>query len=151
MAEIIEKIYRLLEPILDGTDIFIVGIKVKPVNNLKIFLDADSGLSIEKCASTNRKLYHQIEATGLFPDGDFSLEFSSPGVDEPLVQLRQYKKNIGRKLTVTDNNGVEHTGQLREVSEELLTLEIKLPKSKDTTMVEIPFANIKKSIVQIIF
>ena len=151
MAEIIEKIYRLLEPILDGTDIFIVGIKVKPVNNLKIFLDADSGLSIEKCASTNRKLYHQIEATGLFPDGDFSLEVSSPGVDEPLVQLRQYKKNIGRKLTVTDNNGVEHTGQLKEVSEELLTLEIKLPKSKDTTMVEIPFANIKKSIVQIIF
>ncbi len=151
MAEIIEKIYSILEPILDGTDIFIVGIKVKPVNNLKIFLDADSGLSIEKCASTNRKLYHQIEATGLFPDGDFSLEVSSPGVDEPLVQLRQYKKNIGRKLTVTDNNGVEHTGQLKEVSEELLTLEIKLPKSKDTTMVEIPFANIKKSIVQIIF
>lgn len=151
MAEIIEKIYELLEPIIDGTDIFIVNIKIKPTNNIKIFLDADGGFSIEKSSSVNRKLYAQIEAAQLFPDGDFSLEVSSPGVDEPLTQMRQYKKNLGRKVTVTDNEGAEKTGLLKEVTEEHVVLEIKQPKNKGVVMAEIPFSNIKKTVVQIIF
>ena len=152
MPEITEKIYTLLEPLLDGTDIFIVNIKVKPVNNIKVYLDADSGFSIDKCTMVNRKLYALIEAEQMFPDGDFSLEVSSPGVDEPLVQARQYKKNIGRKVTVTDNEGVEKTGLMKDVTEDHILLEIKGAKQKDATIVaEIPFTNIKKTVVQIIF
>lgn len=151
MPEIIEKIYTLLEPLLDGTDIFIVNIKVKPVNNVKVYLDAESGFSIEKCTAVNRKLYALLESSEMFPGGDFSLEVSSPGVDEPLVQLRQYKKNIGRKVTVTDLEGKENTGMLKEVTEDNITLEIKDLKKKETKLTEIPFSNIKQTIVQVIF
>ena len=152
MAEIIEKIYSLLEPLLEGSDIFIVSIKVKPVNNLKVFLDADDGFSIDKCTSVNRRLYAQIEAVNLFPDGDFSLEVSSPGVDEPLMQLRQYHKNIGRKVTVTDDEGIDKTGILKEVTDEEITLEIKPAKQKESLIItQIPFSKIKKTVVQIIF
>jgi ribosome maturation factor RimP len=152
MAETSEKVYSLVDPLLEGTDIFIVGIKVKPVNNIKVYLDADSGFSIEKCSSINRKLYHLIEDAHMFPEGDFSLEVSSPGVDEPLVQMRQYKKNIGRKVTVTDNEGVEKTGILKEATDDHVTLEIKPAKQKEALIVtQIPFSNIKKTIVQIIF
>ncbi len=152
MAEITEKIYALLEPLLDGTDIFIVNIKVKPINNIKVYLDADSGFSIEKSGTVNRKLYAQIEAAQMFPEGDFSLEVSSPGVDEPLMQQRQYKKNVGRKVTVTDKEGAEKTGILKEVAEDHVTLEIKGKKQKEQTIItEIPFSNIKTTVVQIIF
>ena len=152
MAEITEKMYALLEPLLEGTDVFIISIKVKPINNIKVYLDADSGLSIEKCTAVNRKLYAQIELEQLFPAGDFSLEVSSPGVDEPLTQLRQYNKNIGRKVTVTDNEGLEKTGVMKEVTDEYITLEIKGTKQKDAAIIaEIPFLNIKKTVVQIIF
>jgi len=152
MAEITEKIYAMLEPLLEGTDVFVVNIKVKPVNNIKVFLDADSGLSIDKCTAVNRKLYAQIEADQMFPDGDFSLEVSSPGVDEPLLQKRQYTKNIGRKVMVTDNEGVERTGIMKDVSEEAIILEIKGAKQKDALIIsEIPFQQIKKTVVQIIF
>lgn len=152
MAELIEKVHSLLEPLLDGTDIFIVNIKVKPVNNIKVYLDADTGFSIEKCALVNRRLYHAMEEAGMFPDGDFSLEVSSPGVDEPLMQMRQYKKNIGRKVTVTDNEGHDKTGLLKAVTDEAITLEIKPAKQKqDLIITEIPFSNIKTTVVQIIF
>src|ERR1700759_5535101 len=117
MADIIEKVYSLLEPLLEGTDIFIVNIKVKPINNIKVYLDADSGFSIDKCTSVNRKLYALIEEGGMFPAGDFSLEVSSPGVDEPLHQMRQYKKNIGRKVAVTDNEDKEKIGLLKAVTD----------------------------------
>ena len=88
----------------------------------------------------------------MFPNGDFSLEVSSPGVDEPLLQARQYKKNIGRKVTVTDNEGVERTGLMKDATDDHITLEIKGAKAKDAIIIaEIPFVNIKKTVVQIIF
>ena len=151
MAEIIEQVTAFLAPILEETDVFVVNIKVKPINNIKVFLDADSGFSIEKCTAVNRKLYAAIETAEMFPDGDFSLEVSSPGIDEPLMGARQYAKNKGRKVTVTDNEGVEKTGMMTEVAEDHITLEIKGKKPQDITIAEIPFANIKSTVVQIIF
>ncbi len=151
MAEIIEKIQAFIEPLLEGTDVFIVDIKIKPTNNFKVFLDADGGFSIEKCVAVNRKLYHLIEESGMYPDGDFSLEVSSPGIDEPLTMLRQYKKNVGRKIAVTDTEDKETVGMLTAVSDEAITMEVKTGKTKEIVTVEIPFAKIKKTIVQIIF
>lgn len=151
MAETIEKIHAFIEPLLEGTDVFIVDVKIKPTNNIKVFLDADGGFSIEKCVAVNRKLYHLIEESGMYPDGDFSLEVSSPGIDEPLTLLRQYKKNVGRKVAVTDTDDKETVGLLATVTDETITLEVKAHKAKPAAMVEVPFSKIKKTIVQIIF
>ena len=85
--------------------IFPVEIKISPSNDIKVFLDADDGITIEKCTSVNKALYKYIEESELFPGGNFSLEVSSPGVDEPLKLYRQYKKNIGRKVEVVLNDG----------------------------------------------
>ncbi len=150
MAEVLEKIESLLGPLLDGTDMFVVNMRIKPTNNVKVFLDSDSGLSIEKSATINRKLYALIEAEQLFPDGDFSLEVSSPGVDEPLNGLRQYKKNIGRKVEITPLEGSEQTGILKQVTDDGIVLEMT-NKKKEITTAEIPFSQIKKTVVQIIF
>lgn len=151
MSDVLEKIRSLTEPLLEGSDMFIVNIKIKPINNIKLYLDADEGLSISKSATINRKLYALIEAEQMFPEGDFSLEVSSPGVDEPLVQQRQYKKNIGRTVLVTPNEGADILGVLKDQDDEKIVLEVKIPKKKETTMVEIPLTDIKKTVVQIIF
>ena len=149
MTNELEKIISLAEPLLEGTDMFIVNIKNKPTNNIKLFIDADGGMSISKCADINRKLYRLIEEEAIFPDGDFSLEVSSPGVDEPLMFDRQYKKNIGRKVLVTLNDGSEQLGKLKEVSGNELVLEVPVPKKKETTLVNISLTDIKKTVVQI--
>jgi len=148
---LIEKVKDILLPLLEGTDIFPTQIRVKPTNNIKVFLDADSGMSISKCAQVNRSLYAGLEASGLFPDGDFSLEVSSPGVDEPLQEYRQYVKNIGRTLEVEPAEGNPVTGVLKEVSEEKITLAVTDKKKKETQEVIIPFSMIKKAVVQISF
>lgn len=148
MTDVLEKIKSLAEPFLEGTDMFIVSIKNKPTNNIKLYLDADSGFSINKSAEINRKLYRLIEEQEIFPDGDFSLEVSSPGVDEPLVYERQYRKNIGRKVEVTTQDEAKKTGILKSVGDDDLMLEVKVNK-KETAEVSIPFADIKKIVVQI--
>lgn len=151
MAEILDEIKGLLQPLLEETDMFIVNMKIKPINNIKIYLDSDTGFSVEKSIKVNRKLYALIEESQLFPDGDFSLEVSSPGVDEPLHEWRQYKKNIGRKVLVTLTDASDKLGVLKDVNEEKLVLEMTVPKKKETTIVEIPFSDIKTTVVQISF
>ncbi|UII21919.1 ribosome maturation factor RimP [Fulvivirga ligni] len=82
----------------------------------------------------------------------YRLEVSSPGVDHPLNSLRQYKNNIGRsvKITLQDKDVV---GVLKAADEEkiLLDEEVKKGKKKEYKEVEIPFGDIKKTIVQISF
>jgi UDP-N-acetylmuramate-alanine ligase len=53
---------------------------------------------------------------------------------------------------VTGQDDKETTGMLTQVSDEGITLEVKLkPRDKENTVLEIPFTNIKKTVVQIIF
>lgn len=125
----LDTVKSILQTLLEG-DIFLVDLKVKPTNNIKIYLDADSGLGIERCIKINRALYKQIEEQGLYPDGDFSLEVSSPGVDEPLKLLRQYIKNKGRNVEVTYNDGTKKEGKLLEVGEDSITIEYTEGKGK---------------------
>lgn len=148
----IETVKSLIEPLLNE-DVFLVDLKVKPINNFKIFLDADSGLGIEKCIKINRALYRQMEEMGLYPEGDFSLEVSSPGLTEPLKLLRQYHKNIGRAVAVTNLEGETKEGELMSVTETDIRLKITEGKGKKETITEetIPFETIKSTVVQIKF
>src|SRR6202012_5648956 len=91
---------------------FLVDIRIKPTNNVKVFIDGDQGISIEKCVQFNRALYKKIEESGMFPEGDFSLEVSSPGLDEPLKLLRQYRKNIGTQVELVLQDGEKKEGRL---------------------------------------
>jgi len=116
------------EILLEEPVYFLVDLRIKPINNIKVFLDGDSGITIEKCVQVNRKLYKKLEEAAFFPAGDFSLEVSSAGLDEPLKSLRQYKKNIGRLVEVQLQDGTQKEGQLTDVSEEGIKLEVSTGK-----------------------
>jgi len=148
----IQAVEKLIKPLLFD-DIFLVSIKIKPTNNFKIYLDADSGLGIEKCIKINRALYRIMEEMGMYPEGDFSLEVSSPGLDEPLKLLRQYKKNTGREVEVITNDDVKKTGRLTEVAEDKITIEYTEGKGKKAAVKteDIYFNDIKQTKIQIRF
>lgn len=148
----LDIITEFLHSILaENTDLFLVNLKIKPTNNIKIYVDGDAGITIDQCIRINRKLYKLIEEKGLYPEGDFSLEVSSPGVDEPLKLIRQYNKNIGRTLEVTFTDDSVKEGVLVTVAESDILIETTEGKGKKavTQQVLIPIANIKKAIVQI--
>ncbi len=122
--------YFLNEQLAGSEDVFLVEIKVLTGNNIKVYLDADNGITIEKCIKVNRALYNQIEESELFPNGDFSLEVSSPGVEEPLRLHRQYKKNIGRTVEITMIDETKKEGKLTTVNDEEIIIEEKTMHGK---------------------
>lgn len=134
-------------------DVFLVEVKVIPGNNIKVFLDADNGITIDKCIRINRALYNQIEESDIFPNGDFSLEVSSPGVDEPLKLHRQYKKNIGRTIEVTMNDGTRKEGKLTGVNDDEIIIEEKTGQGKKAVIktINILFNQVKHTKVLVTF
>lgn len=150
----VQAIEQMIQDLLaNDPAYFLVEIRIKPTNNVKIFLDGDQGVTIEKCISWNRALYRKMEEANLFPNGDFSLEVSSPGVDEPLKLFRQYKKNIGRPVEVILKDGIKVTGKMTDVQEEAITVEETKGKNKkkEVLLHVFPFDNIKSTKIQTVF
>lgn len=143
----------LQELLAEDQAYFLVSLRSHPTNNIKIFVDGDQGVTIEKCVSLNRKLYKFIEESQFYPDGDFSLEVSSPGLDESLQLPRQYQKNVGRNVEVILLDGSKIDGLLKETTElGILVEETKgKNKKKETVAHTIPFSNIKTTKVQVTF
>ncbi len=143
----------LLGLIEQSEDVFLVEMKITPGNQITVLLDADKGITIEKCTAINRALYKYIEESGLFADGNFSLEVSSPGIDKPLKLHRQYLKNVGRKVAVELNDGTKLEGTLTNVTEQEITIEEKEGKGKKITQktTTILFNQIKHTIVLVTF
>jgi ribosome maturation factor RimP len=141
---------KLLSP---EEDIFLVAVRIKPTNNIKVFLDADAGLNIDKCVKINRAMYRIMEEEEWYPDGNFSLEVSSPGIDEPLKLIRQYKKNIGRNIEITLIDGTKTEGKLVAVTEETIAVEYTEGKNKKavTLTKDISLTEVKQAIVLTVF
>jgi ribosome maturation factor RimP len=145
-----EKVNNLLE---GHPAHFLVEIRIKPTNNVKIFIDSDEGIPLSELINYNRKLYRELEETNFYPDGDFSLEVSSPGLDEPLKLKRQYKKNLGRFVEVMMEDGSKIEGKLMEAGEEEIVVETETGKGKKKEIKHesIQFNNIKNTKIQVKF
>jgi ribosome maturation factor RimP len=132
---------------------FLVEVRIKPTNNVKVFIDADEGVILSDLIDYNRKLYKQLEESGLFPNGDFSLEVSSPGLDEPLKLFRQYKKNVGRFVDITMNDSSKKEGKLIEATEDGIVIETETGKGKKKEIKQesILFDQIKNTKIQVKF
>jgi ribosome maturation factor RimP len=131
---------------------FLVEIRIKPTNNFRVFVDADQGAAIDQLSKINRALYKWMEEH-LFRNGDFSLEVSSPGLDEPLKLQRQYEKNTGRLVEVVLKNGLKREGKLISVTGNEIVVEEESGKGKKKELVrhKILKEEIKTTKVQVKF
>jgi ribosome maturation factor RimP len=156
MTELRQAIEELVEKHLPDESHFVVEVKMEEKDGktrLLILIDADQGITIRACSKVSRAVSEELEAKEMIGDA-YVIEVSSPGLDFPLSSKRQYQKNIGRELKMTLTSGTEVTGKLIEIDSEKVKLLVKVKeKGKKATEEEVlvPFAEIKKSIVQVSF
>ena len=149
-----EKVEQLIAEGVEGTDIFLVKLTVSSSNDINVLLDSDSSLTLSDCRSISRAIESSLDRD----DEDFSLTVSSSGVGEPLV-LRQYKKNIGRKVRMTLIDGEIIEAKMVAADDKGVELEWKSREKKPTGKGKITVVNnrlldyqsIKQTIVLITF
>ena len=126
---------------------FLVDIRAND-NKYEVFIDGDSGVTVERCQKVSRYLENKLEENGVVGE-KYTLEISSPGATRPLTMLRQYDKHIGRTLKVSLKDGTKTKGKLTSIDGDVLHLEEKVKKGSESY--EISFHDINESVVQISF
>jgi len=153
-VELKQKLTALFEARFAPEGYFVVEIKTPPPNKIQLFVDGDNGITVDKCAEISRYVESFLDSEGWVGER-YVLEVSSPGMDKPLKLLRQYKKNLGRKVEVVLTDGAMKRGMLKAADEEKIILESEAGKKKRpgrhrtagtaNDLLEIPFGNIKRT------
>ena len=117
-----EDIEKIVLDSIEGTDTFLVDIAVRPGNLIRVFVDDPSGIPLDECVRISRAVESSLDRES----EDFDLQVSSPGLDNPLLVLPQYQKNIGRELKVETNEKDKYTGELIEADEEGVKIQAKI-------------------------
>ncbi|MCK4561851.1 MAG: ribosome assembly cofactor RimP [Flavobacteriaceae bacterium] len=149
------KVVKLVnEAIEENNSLFLIDLKFSEDNSILVVVDGDEGVPLNECIRISRHVEHNLDRE----EEDFSLEVTTPNITDPLVNLRQYNKNIDRTLKVrTETEKFE--GKLIEVNENNITLHWKArepkPIGKGKITVEkqqtIPLSEIKQAKVKIVF
>jgi ribosome maturation factor RimP len=111
-------VIKLVEQHIQGTDIFLVEVTVKPGNAIRVHLDRPGGISVEQCADISRYLNGTLDREV----EDYSLKVSSPGLGVPFKVKQQYEKNTGHVIEVVLKDGTRKEGKLESVTGEGITL-----------------------------
>ena len=134
MNNLENKIQSVVNQWIEGSDIFIVEIKVSP-SKIKVFIDKPTGITIEECTSLSRRLNQELEDSGVLESHE--MEVSSPGMDQPLKVVGQYKRRVGRELKVKLNDGMEVKGLLKTVDDNGIEIIEKKTTKKDKKKVTV--------------
>lgn len=143
-----EKIAEINRP-----DVFLVSAKMHSNGKLIILIDGDKGVGIDECVQISRYVGFKLEEEDVIKTA-YNLEVSSPGVDTPLVQPRQYTKNIGRNLSIKMADGSKREGTLTSITEDAIMIEEKIKeKGKKAIIIEstIPLEQISETKILISF
>jgi ribosome maturation factor RimP len=139
-----EKIKDIATGILEENGFFLIDLVLRGNEKnrvIEIFIDGERNISAEDCAKISRDINTLIEAQKL-TDSNYRLDISSPGIDRPLIYLKQYPKHINRRFDISYNQNNETkklSGKLIDISGENLTF------LSDNKQIIINFNNIKKA------
>ena len=132
-----KEIRAFIEKELEGSDLFLVDLQVRPGNLIEVEIDSDNPVSIEEC----EKLTRAIEGEFDRDKEDYTLEVGSAGITSPFKVKRQYLKNIGREVEVLTKEGKKISGVLSKVGDEDFTIlvkeKVKKPDAKRPVIEEV--------------
>jgi len=151
VSKVTKKVEELVKPILEKYGFDLVDIEFKKEGKkhfLRVYIDKPGGITIDDCQLVSEELSNKLDIVDPIPFS-YYLEVSSPGVDRPLVNDRDFIRNKGRVVDVFLKqpimNTTKLTGELVEKNEDVLIIMI------DGENISIPFENVKKVKVAIRF
>lgn len=140
---------EIAEAQMEGTDLFVVEVRVTPANEIVVTVDSDTQVGIDRCVELSRSIEEALDRD----QEDFELTVMSAGIGQPLKYLRQYRKLIGSTVEVVLKDGGKIVGKLVDASdnqivveyEERVTVEGKKRKQLVTNRHELSLDEVKST------
>lgn len=109
----------------------------------RVYIDRTGGVSHQGCSEVSNQVGAMLDVESPI-QGQYLLEVSSPGLDRPLFDIKQYQKQVGKRIKIRLHMPVmqrrNFVGVLQRVDEGQIYL--LLEEGKEVTL---PFSDIEKA------
>jgi len=98
----LEYIRSIISSELDREDVELVDVDLKGnAGNqiLRIYVDTPDGISLDRCSELSKTISDILDIKDPI-QGSYILEVSSPGLDRPLKTIRDFQRQIGKKVRI---------------------------------------------------
>jgi ribosome maturation factor RimP len=147
-----QSIVEIVEPLLQTQGFELVELQLQQRKGqwlIRVFADAEGGISLEDCRRLSRDLGQAFDIEDLITTS-YVLEVSSPGLDRPLRTARDFQRQRQRMVTVFLNSPLmgqaQQTGRVAGVTASHLVLH--LPPATPLT---IPLPQIDHGVIELEF
>jgi ribosome maturation factor RimP len=152
MDNVKERILKLAAPVADGQGVSIVDVEMtgsvrKPT--VRVFIDKEGGVTLDDCEKVSRGLSALLDVEDMIHTS-YVLEVSSPGLDRPLRDIRDFERSVGKLARVVTKESVDNRtffiGRIQGVKAGGVLLTVG-----GGEMFEIPFDRISRARLEIEF
>ncbi|MFZ1731910.1 MAG: ribosome maturation factor RimP [Bacteroidota bacterium] len=136
-----------IEPLVEAGGAHLVELVFHPEGRrrvLEVYADTEVGITADTLAALSRSIGTAIDENGWITE-TYHLVVSSPGLDRPVRQPWQFRRHLGRTVTLSIIEGDEKrniTGRILEVEDEQLII------SLNDGAQPIPFERIESAFIQ---
>jgi ribosome maturation factor RimP len=142
---ITHNITELAQPVVESYGYYLLDVNLVPKGRKECWVVIDhetTGVDVDDCSKISKELALLMEAHESIEDA-YILNITSPGLDRPLTDPRQFLKNKGRTVRVElldsehpDGDAIEVQGILKNYTEEGVQLTVtKGNKSEDLPLI----------------
>lgn len=150
MSVVADKVFQLVAPIAESFGLELVEVEFKKEYdgmNLTVYIDKDGGVSIDDCEKLHRAIDEPLDQLDPIAE-NYILNVSSLGLDRPLKTERDFKKNLGKEISVKLYQAVDKkklfSGILLEFDEKSFSIEVvKQDKTEKITFLKEKVAHIE--------
>jgi ribosome maturation factor RimP len=136
---IMNKLNDLLTNDLEAINVSIFGNSAS--KNIQIMIESDVGVSVDNCAEVS-KLARNIITMEKFIEDDYNIEVSSPGINRPLYNLKDFIKYQDEKVFIELKRNINNQKRFKgyyEVKDNIIYINHK------NEIIEITYNDIKKA------
>lgn len=150
MESVKNRVYELAEEVATGHGFEVQEVKLLGRGRrmlLRVTLDKEGGVTLDDCATFSRDFEALLDVEDPI-SGPYTLEVSSPGLDRPIRDLDDFRKQVGKLIRVVTVQKIEDqsffAGRLAGVEGDSISLLLDKGKQLD-----IRFDNISKARLEI--
>jgi ribosome maturation factor RimP len=108
-------------------------------------------LTLDEVAEATRVVGDSLDALDLMGERPYTLEVSSPGVGRPLTGYAALRRNVGRLVALTLDDGSSVTGRVLAVTPDDVTVETPAARKQPAQRQSVPVGRVRSGAVQVEF
>jgi ribosome maturation factor RimP len=140
------KLRDLLEPAVAAVGCELVGIEYLPSGKhslLRVYIDNHEGVSVDDCSAVSYQVSGLLDVENPLP-GHYTLEVSSPGLDRPLFQARDFERFAGQEVKIRMRFPIEGQRNFRGLLQGLQEQQVVI-EEQDGKRVNLPLDQVEQA------